>query len=212
MISKDLPHLDIRSNRARDKYSADVQARRIAWATGRLLFRLIPRPLFSLRDSLLRLFGARLGKNVNIYPSAIIYYPWNLEIRDWSSIGEWALIYNLGKVTIGQRATISQRTHLCAGTHDYRHPAMPLLTPPIEIADDVWVCADAFLGPGVSIGEGAIVGARAVVTKNVPPWTVVVGNPARLVKDRMRPTSTGSTEVPQQTGRTEADGMRRENS
>ena len=134
---------------------------------------------------MLRLFGAEVGSHVNLYPSALIYYPWNLRIAAWSSIGEWALIYNLGMVTIGQRSTISQRAHLCAGTHDYRDPAMRLLKPPIQVADDAWICADAFVGPGVSIGEGAIVGARAVVTKNVLPWTVVVGNPARFVKDRV---------------------------
>ena len=94
------------------------------------------------------MFGAQVGRNVNIYPSALIYYPWNLEIGDDSSIGEWALIYNLGTVTIGKRTTISQRVHLCAGTHDYREPTLPLLKPPIIVGDEVWICADAFVGPG----------------------------------------------------------------
>ena len=158
---------------------------RIGWAAGRLLFRITPRPFFPFRRFILRCFGAQVGEHVNIYSSALIYYPWNLEIGDWSSIGEWALIYNLGKVTIGRRSTISQRAHLCAGTHDYRYSAMPLLKPPIQIADDTWICADAFVGPGVAIGEGAIVGARAVVTKNVSPWTVVAGNPARVINERV---------------------------
>jgi len=110
--------------------------------------------------------------------------PWNLNIGDWSSIGEYAFIYNLGKVTIGKCATVSHRAHLCAGTHDYQDPSLPLLRPPIFIGDQAWICADAYIGPGVSVGEGAVIGARAVVVKDVAPWTVVAGNPARVLKRR----------------------------
>ena len=177
---------DIHSNRQAAKYTAREQLARIFWSIGQPVFRITPRPCFGLRRALLRLFGAKVGSDVNIYPSALIYYPWNLSIGEWSSIGEWALIYNLGAVTIGQHSTISQRAHLCAGTHDYRDPSMPLLKPPIQIGDNAWICADAFVGPGVTIGEGAIVGARAVVTKDVAPWTVVVGNPAQVIKERTR--------------------------
>ena len=133
---------------------------------------------------MLRLFGAQVGKNVHVYASATIYFPWNLTIDDDSSIGEWALIYNLGKVTIGKRTTISQRVHLCAGSHDYRDPAMPLLKLPIEVGDEVWVCADAFLGPGVHVASRAIVGASAVVMKDVTGGDIVGGNPAKLIKRR----------------------------
>lgn len=132
----------------------------------------------------MRSFGAKVGRGVNIYPSALIYYPWNLEIGDHSSIGEWALVYNLGKVTIGERTTISQRVHLCAGTHDYKNSAMPLIKPPIQVGDEVWVCADAFIGPSVSVGTRAIVAAASVVVKNVDDATVVGGNPAKLIKER----------------------------
>jgi putative colanic acid biosynthesis acetyltransferase WcaF len=183
--------LHIHSNRQASKYTAREQLARIFWSIGRPVFLITPRPCFGLRRALLRLFGAKVGSHVNIYPSALIYFPWNLRIGECSSIGEWALIYNLGAVTIGQRSTISQRAHLCAGTHDYREPSMPLLKPPIEIGDNAWICADAFLGPGVTIGEGAIVGARAVVTKNVPPWTIVAGNPAKFVKNRVCAVKTG---------------------
>jgi putative colanic acid biosynthesis acetyltransferase WcaF len=188
-LSERLPFsamFDIHSNRQALKYTAREQLARILWSIGRPVFRITPRPCFGLRRALLRLFGAKVGSHVNIYPSALIYYPWNLSIGEWSSIGEWALIYNLGAVTIGQRSTISQRAHLCAGTHDYRDPSMPLLKPPIQIGDNAWICADAFVGPGVTIGDGAIVGARAVVTKDVAPWTVVVGNPAQVIKERAR--------------------------
>jgi putative colanic acid biosynthesis acetyltransferase WcaF len=176
------PSID--QNRAATKYSARDQVRRVFWAFGRLLFQWSPRPFFGFRRWLLRLFGAKVGKEVHVYPSAHIYFPWNLEIGEWSSIGEWALIYNLGKVTIGSRATLSQRIHICAGTHDYRDPAMPLLKPPVQIGDSVWVCADAFVGPGVMVGDGAVVGARSVVVRNVEPWTVVAGNPARMIRKR----------------------------
>jgi len=133
---------------------------------------------------MLRLFGAHIGQEVHIYNSAMIYMPWNLAIDDWSAIGEDAYIYNLGPITIGKCVTISHRAHLCAGTHDYSMPDLPLLKPPIQILDQAWVCADAFIGPGVTIGEGAIVGARAVAVKDVEPWTIVTGNPARPIKKR----------------------------
>ncbi len=130
------------------------------------------------------MFGAQIGHDVHIYNSAVIYFPWNLRVGDWSAIGEGAFIYNLGPVAIGKHVTVSQRAHLCAGTHDYRKPDMPLLKPPITVEDKAWICADAFVGPGVTIGEGAVVGARAVAMRNVEPWTVVAGNPARFVKKR----------------------------
>jgi putative colanic acid biosynthesis acetyltransferase WcaF len=110
--------------------------------------------------------------------------PWELTIGDWSSIGEDALIYNLGHVTVGQAVTISQRAHLCAGTHDYTREDMPLLKLPIAVEDRAWICADAFVGPAVTVGEGAVLGARAVATKDVAPWAVVAGNPARRIGSR----------------------------
>lgn len=176
--------LDIQSNRAAAKYTPREQFLRVLWGFGKLLFRFSPRPCFGWRRFLLRCFGAKVGRHVNIYPTAIIYFPWHLEIGDWSAIGEDALIYNLGPITLGQRVTISHRAHLCAGTHDYRQPDLPLLKPPIVIKDQAWICAQAFVGPGVTIGTGAIVGAGAVVMKDVPDWKIVAGNPAQVVKDR----------------------------
>jgi len=176
--------LDIQANRAATKYSSSEMVRRILWSFGRWLFRLSPRPCFGWRRFVLRCFGARIGARVNTYPSTRIYFPWNLTVGDWSAIGEDVLIYNLGQVTLGEKITISHRAHLCAGTHDYSQPDLPLLKPPIEIKDHAWVCADAFVGPGVVVGEGVVVGARAVVMKNVEPWAVVAGNPARVIKKR----------------------------
>lgn len=176
--------LDITSNRAASKYTRKELFLRVLWGVGKCVFRLTPRPCFGLRRVILRFFGASVGSNVNIYPSALIYYPWNLVIGDDSSIGEWALVYNLGKVTVGERTSISQRVHLCAGTHDYRDPKMPLLKPAIFIGDEVWVCADAFIGPAVEIEQRAIVAAASVVVKNVAAGLIVGGNPARVIKIR----------------------------
>tara|TARA_R110002073_G_scaffold56906_2_gene144984 strand:+ start:23013 stop:23606 length:594 start_codon:yes stop_codon:yes gene_type:complete len=176
--------LKISENRSTQKYSTKEMAARILWIAGLFVFKLIPRPLFGIRCRLARCFGASIGADVHIYPSATIYFPWNLKIGNQSAIGENALVYNLGAIVIGERVTISQRAHLCGGSHDYTDPTMPLLKTPIQINDDAWVCADAFVGPGVTIGEGAVVGARAVVTKDVPPWTVVAGNPAKEIRKR----------------------------
>lgn len=177
--------LDIQSNRKASKYSRKELMLRVLWGFGKVAFRLSPRPCFGFRRWLLRCFGAKVGQRTNIYPSALIYYPWNLAIGDDAAIGEWALVYNLGPVTIGSRTTISQRVHLCAGSHDYKDPAMPLLKPPIVIGDEVWVCADAFVGPKVTVGDRAILAAAAVVVKDVETATIVGGNPAKLIKARV---------------------------
>lgn len=176
--------LDLASNRSARKYAPGEMVRRMLWMVGRLLFRYSPRPCFGWRRFVLRCFGAEIGEQVHIYNTAAIYHPWNLTVGAWSAVGEDALIYNLGPVTIGAQATISQRAHLCAGTHDHTDPAMPLLKPPITVEDQAWICADAFIGPDVTVGEGAVVGARAVAVDDVAPWVVVAGNPARMIRPR----------------------------
>lgn len=177
--------LQVAANRRARKYSRGQLARRLLWGLCQWLFRCSPRPCFGWRRFLLRCFGANLGRAVNTYPSTRIYFPWNLTAGDWSAIGEDVLIYNLGPITLGRNATVSHRAHLCAGTHDYTQPDLPLLKPPIVIGDQAWICAGAFVGPGVTVGAGAVVGACAVVVKDVSAWTVVAGNPARLVKNRV---------------------------
>jgi putative colanic acid biosynthesis acetyltransferase WcaF len=181
----ELGALDIAANRQARKYSKVELAKRVLWGFGRLFFRFSPRPCFAWRRFVLRCFGAKIGAQVNTYPSTWVYFPWNLTVGAWSAIGEQAFIYNLGPVTLGEKVTVSHRAQLCAGTHDYTKPDLPLIKPPIVIQDQAWVCADAFVGPGVTIGEGAIVGARAVVTKSVAPWTIVAGNPAKIIKKRV---------------------------
>ncbi len=176
--------LEIEENRGARKYAVSELVRRVLWMVAQYAFRWSPRTAFGWRRFVLRVFGADIGKQVHIYNTATIYYPWNLRVGDWSAIGEGALIYNLGPVTIGEQVTISQRAHLCAGTHDHTDPAMPLLKPPITVENQVWICADAFVGPGVTVGKGAVVGARGVAVHDVKPWTIVGGNPARPIKDR----------------------------
>ena len=176
--------LDIAANRKAIKYSNGEMMRRVAWSIGQVLFRFSPRACFGWRRFILRRFGARIGVQVNTYASTRVYFPWNLAVGDWSAIGEGVLLYNPGQITLGEKVTISHGAHLCAGTHDYRDPQMALLKLPIRVNSDAWVCADAFIAPGVVVGNGAVVGARAVVTKNVEPWTVVAGNPARVIGKR----------------------------
>lgn len=110
--------------------------------------------------------------------------PWNLTLGENCAVGARATLYALGPIVVGARATISQGAHLCAGTHDWRDPTMPLVKSAIRIGGDVWICADAFLGPGVTVGDQAIVGARAVVTKDIPSGIIVAGNPARKIRER----------------------------
>jgi putative colanic acid biosynthesis acetyltransferase WcaF len=172
---------DIAANRARREYGKRELAARLAWRLASPLFSLSPRPLHAWRRWLLKRFGAKIGANVHIYPSVRIQYPWLLEVGDFAAIGDGARIYNLGPLSIGARATVSQFVHLCGGSHDHRTPDMRLLKTPIVIGSDAWICADAFVGPGVSIGEGAVVGARAAVFKSVEPWTIVGGNPAVVI-------------------------------
>lgn len=176
---------DIQANRQSIKYGRSEMLRRVLWLFGCILFRFSFRTMFGWRAWLLRLFGAKVGKNVHIYNSATIYMPWNLTIGDDSAIGEHAYIYNLGLIDIGARSTISHKAHLCAGTHDYTLTSLPLIKDGIRIGDNVWICADAFVGPGVNVGEGVVVGARAVVMKDVASYNVVAGNPAVVIKKRV---------------------------
>lgn len=182
--AKSAAQFDLAANRAARKYSRGEMARRVAWMFIWPLFRYSPRPCFRWRNWLLRRLGAGIGRDVHIYATATIYYPWMLTVGDGSSIAEDALVYNLGPVTLGERATVSHRAHLCAGTHDYDDPARPLLRPPIVVEDEAWVCADAFVGPGVTIGARAVVGARAAVFADVEADAIVGGNPAKVIRRR----------------------------
>jgi putative colanic acid biosynthesis acetyltransferase WcaF len=182
--ANDQRRLDIAANRTASKWSRKELAGRLLWELARPLFAWSPRPLWGWRRMLLRLFGARIGCEVHICPSVLITIPWNLTIGDQSAVGDRVILYALGPITLAERVTVSQGAHLCAGTHDYRDPSMPLLKPPIIIESDTWICADAFVGPGVRVGAQAIVGARCVVTKDVEQGAILIGNPARLLRQR----------------------------
>lgn len=178
--------LDIATNRAARKYTRREQFLRMAWAFGRWLVHLSPHPCHGWRRGVLRLFGARIGHQARVAASAHVFMPWNLELGEFAAIGPDVFVYNLGKVRIGARATVSYRSHICAGTHDFTDPTMPLLKPPVTIEDDAWIGTEVFIGPGVTIGAWAMVAARAVVVKNVEPNTLVGGHPARVIGPRPR--------------------------
>lgn len=174
-----------------------VEARHVsAWTTrqkiGRAMWYLVqgtlfawsPRVAYAWRAWLLRVFGARVHPSARIRPSVRIEVPWNLTIGAQSSVGDHAILYCLGPISIGKRVSVSQYAHLCAGTHDYTRSDMPLLRPPITVDDDVWIAADVFVGPNVTIGAGTVVGARSTVLKSLPSWKVCMGHPAIAVKDR----------------------------
>lgn len=137
-----------------------------------------------LRPALLKAFGASVPFRSLICGGVKIYFPWALEIGRHAAISDRVVFYNLGGITLGDRVVVSQDVYFCGGTHDYTKPDYPLRRLAIVVEDDVWIGAGAFIGPGVRIGKGAVVGARAVVFKDVAPWKVVAGNPARVIKDR----------------------------
>lgn len=176
--------LDIAGNRQARKYSRGEQSQRVLWALVQPLFRYSPRPLYGWRNGLLRIFGARIGRRVRIYPSVEVFLPSQLVVGDEVTIGGKVQLYNLGPMSIGAQATVSQGAHLCGGSHDDAEPSLPLIRAAITLEASCWVCADAFVGPGVTIGEGAVVGARAVAMRDVPAWQVWAGNPARHIRAR----------------------------
>ena len=165
--------------------STSTKIKRLLWAgVEATLFRLSFHTMSRWRSFLLRCFGARVGRHCIIRRTVRVYYPWNVSIGDLCILGDHATLYSLGKITLGNRAMFSQEAYLCAGTHDYTDIALPLVTLPVTLGADTWVCARAFVGPGVTIGEGAVVAACAVAVKNVTPWTIVGGNPAKFIKTR----------------------------
>lgn len=166
---------------------ANRVARALWGAVWLLLFRFSPRPFHAWRATLLRLFGARLGKAVHVYPRVDIWAPWQLTVGDRVGIANGVTLYNMAPITIGANAVISQGAHLCAGNHDIDSPNFQLITAPIRIGEHAWVCAEAFVGPGVELAEGCVVGARGVVMRSIrEPWTVWSGNPATKRRSRIQ--------------------------
>lgn len=159
---------------------------RILWMITRLvLYRPSPSLLHGWRRFLLRCFGAKIGVGAHPYPTAVIWAPWNLEMGDDSCLSHHVDCYNVAKITLGKCATVSQYSFLCTATHDYTKDNFPLLVAPISIGADAWVTADVFIGPGVNIGEGAVINARSSVFSDIEPWVVAKGTPARAYKARV---------------------------
>lgn len=166
-------------------YSAREKVGRMLWAIVQgTVFRWSFPTWYAWRRFLLRGFAARVHPTVRVRRTVRIECPWNLTLDADAALGDHAIAYCLGPITIGARVSVSQYAHLCAGTHDYRKRTMPLLRPPIVVGADAWIAADAFVGPGVTVGEGAILGACGVALKDLEPWTIYTGNPARAVKAR----------------------------
>lgn len=171
--------------RSRSPFSRRSKLARLLWgAVYLLLFRPSPRAMHGWRRMLLRLFGASVSSTAHIYPGARIWAPWNLRIGLLVGIADDAVLYSQGEIVLEDYVTVSQEAYLCTGSHDYRVDGFPLWTARIHIKRNAWVAARAFIHPGVSVGEHAIVGACAVVTKNVPDGAVVSGNPAIIIRIR----------------------------
>lgn len=157
----------------------------LAWA---LFVRPSPRPLHAWRAFWLKLFGAKLGHDVHVYPTVKIWAPWQLTIGNRVGIADGVTLYNMAPMTISDDCVVSQGAHLCGGSHDIDSVNFQLVAAPITLKRRVWICAEAFVGPGVTIAEGCVLGARAVTTKSIQePWTVWAGNPAIYRKHRNHP-------------------------
>lgn len=190
---------------AKPDYDVKDQAHRYAspWTLGHriktaiwvlvcmVLFRPTPKPCNPWRLLLLKLFGAEIHGTPFVDASCDIKYPWHLTLHDRACIGPRADIYNLGRITLREGCTVAQQVYLCTGTHDLEDIHLPLVTAPIEIGANAFVGVRALVMPGVTIGEGAVVGGGSVVTKSVAPWTIVAGNPAKALKERKRFEGTG---------------------
>lgn len=169
-------------------YSTFELLKRTLWSVfGSILFRIIPRHFYSIRNLLLILFGAQIGKNSKIFPSVKITHPWLLKIGDNSVVSWNVTIYNLDKLVIGNDTIISQNVHLCGGTHNYKSPGFELIRSKITIGNNVWIAADAFIGPNLFIEDNSVIAARSVVVKNVNSSSLMGGNPAKYMKEINKP-------------------------
>jgi putative colanic acid biosynthesis acetyltransferase WcaF len=157
------------------------------WVAQSLLFHTSPQVAYGFRNWLLRLFGARIGQHVIIRPTARITYPWKLTIGDYAWIGDDVVLYTLGEIDIGAHAVVSQSSYLCAADHDYAQQDFPIRDQKIVIGEQAWVAADVFIAPGVTVGAGAVIGARSSVFRDMPSGMVCMGHPAKPIKPRIAP-------------------------
>ena len=155
----------------------------IAWL---LLVRPTPRPMHRWRAFVLRRFGARLGPNCRIYAGARIWAPWNLVCEDAVAVADGAVLYNAAPMHLGSHAIVSQDAYLCGATHDYDDPAFPMVDKPITLGRYAWIASRAVVGPGVQVGDGAVLGLCSLATRDLQPWTVYAGMPAKAIKTRRK--------------------------
>jgi putative colanic acid biosynthesis acetyltransferase WcaF len=151
------------------------------WLFDALFVRPTPQALYTWRRFAWRLFGAKVGRNVLIRPGVRVTFPWKVVIGDYCWIGDNATLYSVAEITIGEHSVISQEAYLCAGTHDHCEMSFPLIASPITVEPECWIAARAFVGPGVRVGRGAVVGACSLVLSDIHPATIVAGVPARAV-------------------------------
>ncbi|HAM98944.1 MAG TPA: putative colanic acid biosynthesis acetyltransferase [Marinilabiliales bacterium] len=167
-------------------FSLSNRLSRVIWGVAYIVFfRFSPRPFHLWRNVLLRMFGAKLHRKARIYPSAKIYAPWNLIMHQNATLGDGVYCYCVTTIEIGANSTISQFSFLCGADHDYEHSRFPLKARPIKVGEQCWLAADVFVAPGVTIGDGTVVGARSSVFRDLPPWKVCAGTPAKVIKDRI---------------------------
>ena len=153
------------------------------WAVQATIFAWSPQVLYRWRAFLLRLFGAKIGKNVVIRPSVKITYPWKLTLGDYAWVGDEVNLYTLGEITIGAHSVISQKSYLCTGSHDHASQHFTINATPIVIGEKCWLATDVFVAPGVTIGDGCVIGAGSVVTRDIPPLSFAADNPCRVIRE-----------------------------
>jgi len=169
----------------RPAFSMQNKLRRFVWNTiWLLLYRPSPRPFHGWRSMLLKAFGAQMGPDCHFYPASKIWAPWNLICEAQVAAGDGAEIYNPAPMRFGSHAIISQGAYICGATHDFDDPAFPLLAYAMEVGPYAWICARACVGPGVTVGEGAVLGLASVASRDLEPWGVYAGAPAVKVKQR----------------------------
>jgi putative colanic acid biosynthesis acetyltransferase WcaF len=182
----------------RPAFSFGNRGARLLWnITWLLLYRLSPRPFHAWRAMLLRLFGATLGPDCHFYPGSRVWAPWNLRCADHVAAADGVEIYNPSPMQLGSHVILSQDCYLCGATHDYNDPAFPLIAYAMTIEPYAWICARASVGPGVRVGEGAVLGLGSIATRDLEPWTVYSGNPAQPIRQRQRTDAAApTTETP----------------